>query len=194
MVAPIFNADALVAVLIGAFFFQEILSPLNYAAIAVVLLGVFCLGIDFKEIKKFKINDRAVTYAILSMVTFGLASACYKYLSDLMTPFQVITSVNLFGVLIALVVFSPHRKEWEFSRVGWNNYLHIVGISLCILVGVWALTSAFSYGTLSFSSVIAGASPLISVLIARVLFKEYLTPIQYVGAVLTVAGVMLLVW
>ena len=192
IVSPIFNSDSLIAVVLGFIVFGETLDTLDYVSMAIVLAGIFLLSANLRAWRNLSSHEPGVTWALLSMFSFGAALAGYKYLSADLTPFQVITVVNAAALIVLVFTTRNIQSYFNLKQAGYNNLLHIFGISVTILVAMFSLVSALSIDSLSVVAVITGSSPLVSVLLAWLLFKERLTLVQYLGAITVVIGIMIL--
>ena len=189
LVAPITAAGTAIPVLVGLAR-GERLSVLQAAGIAVAFTGVILAsGPEFRG--GAHVRRQAIIFAVLAGVGFGVA---YTLLA------AAVADGSLYGTLLlqrvgGLLVLAPIvlragiLREIKLSarRLG---ALAAIGISDITANGSYAL--AASRGNLAVAAVLASLYPVVTALLARGILAERLRPVQSMGVVAAVGGVLLL--
>jgi drug/metabolite transporter (DMT)-like permease len=189
LVAPITAAGTAIPVLVGLVR-GEHLSPLQGAGIAVTVVGVILAsGPEFRG--GVHVRRQAVIFAALAAIGFGVA---YTLL-----PLAV-GDGNLYGTLLlqrigGVIVLAPIVLRSGILReitLGIRRLaaLAAIGISDVVANGSYAL--AASRGNLAVAAVLASLYPVVTALLARGILAERLRPVQSMGVVAALGGVVLL--
>ena len=189
LVAPITAAGTAIPVLAGLARGDH-LNALQSAGIAVTLAGVIlATGPEFRG--GAHVRRQAVIFAVLAAIGFGVA---YTLLA------LAVGDGSLYGTLLlqrtaGLLVLAPivlragiHRQiNLSARRLG---ALAAIGISDIVANGSYAL--AASRGNLAVAAVLASLYPVVTALLARGILAERLRPVQSMGVVAALGGVLLL--
>jgi drug/metabolite transporter (DMT)-like permease len=189
LVAPISAAGTCIPVLVGLAR-GENLSPIQAAGIVVTVAGVIlACGPEFRG--DMHVRRQAVLFAVLAAVGFGVA---YTLLA------LAVSDGSLYGTLLlqrigGLVVLAPLVLRAGILRQVTLTArrlaaLAAVGISDIVANGSYAL--AASRGELAVAAVLASLYPVVTALLARAILAERLRPVQSVGVVAALGGVILL--
>jgi drug/metabolite transporter (DMT)-like permease len=192
VIAPMQNAKVLITVTLAVAFLNETISPLRGFGIVAVVAGVVLLAVQFKSgIDRGKATlYRGVVPALIASA--GLAF--YQFfvaISDRLNSWYYTSLVIriVIPITIALIfVMRGRAKELRtiFNAAPWRlitiaAFLDVVGFS--------TFNFALSRYDVSYVSVIASASPAVSVLLALIFLGEKLERYQKVGFALAIAGV-----
>jgi len=191
---PIANSYALVTLLIGVIFFEFALTFWQIVVLVIIVAGIIALGFDRTTFRPGNIQKTSVTLALVTMLSWGVAFAlidtvvtdmpCH-HLLFLLPPFMTIFT------LIAHVV--ARRKVPQLSDLKYSNIKYAYQSGLLNAVGFIAFFAASEYvGSVIIAAVIAAASPLVTSALAHFFDGEVLSYYKRIGAVVVVAGVMLL--
>jgi drug/metabolite transporter (DMT)-like permease len=189
LVAPITAAGTAIPVLAGLVRGDH-LSPLQGAGIGVSLVGVILAsGPEFHG--EVRHRRKAVIFAVLAAVGFGVA---YTLLA------LAVSDGNLYGTLLiqriagvtVLAVIVLRAGILGGIKLGIKRLtaLAAIGISDVVANGSYAL--AASRGNLAVAAVLASLYPVVTALLARGILAERLRPVQSMGVVAAVGGVVLL--
>jgi drug/metabolite transporter (DMT)-like permease len=189
LVAPITAAGSAIPVLVGLARGAH-LSALQGAGIAVTIIGVILAsGPELRG--DVHVRRQAVMFAVLAAVGFGVA---YSLL-----PLAV-SHGNLYGTLLlqriaGVLVLAPivlRTGGLRGIKLGLRRLaaLAAIGISDVIANGSYAL--AASRGNLAVAAVLASLYPVVTALLARGILAERLRPVQSMGVVAALGGVVLL--
>ena len=188
LVAPITAAGSAIPVVVGIVRGEQ-LSALRLAGIAVTLIGiVLASGPEFRS--GTPVRRQALGFAIGAAAGFGVAY----------TLLAIAAGSNVYGTLLCqriggLLVLAPIVAR---ARVLRGVQLTVRRVGALALVGGCDITAngtyalAASHGDLSVAAVLASLYPVVTALLARGVLAERLRPVQSVGVLAALGGVMLL--
>jgi len=190
LVAPITAAGTAIPVLVGLAR-GERLAPLQDLGIVVTLIGVIlACGPEFGGAGTGP-RRRAVVFAILAAAGFGVAYTLLALAARSGSLYGTLL-MQRFGGLVVLgpIVLGGRILAQVRLTVRRLAALAAIGISDIVANGSYAL--AASRGDLSIAAVLASLYPVVTALLARGILAERLRPIQSMGVVTALAGVLLL--
>ncbi|HEX9064702.1 MAG TPA: DMT family transporter [Streptosporangiaceae bacterium] len=190
LVAPITAAGTGIPVLVGLAR-GESLSAVQAAGIAVTIAGVIlACGPEFRR-GGVHVRRQAVIFAVLAAAGFGVAYTLLALAAG---------NGDLYGTLLlqrigGLVVLTPLVLRAGILRQVTLTArrlaaLAAIGISDIVANGSYAL--AASRGDLAVAAVLASLYPVVTALLARGVLAERLRPVQSMGVVAALGGVILL--
>jgi drug/metabolite transporter (DMT)-like permease len=189
LVAPITAAGTAIPVLVGLARGAH-LSPLQGAGIAVTFIGVvLASGPELRG--DVHVRRRAVVFAVLAAIGFGIA---YSLL-----PLAV-GNGSLYGTLLlqrvaGVLVLAPIVLRAGVLRgltLGMRRLTALAAIGISDVVANGSYTFAASRGNLAVAAVLASLYPIVTALLARGILAERLRPVQSMGVVAALGGVVLL--
>ncbi|MBD3280152.1 EamA family transporter [Candidatus Dojkabacteria bacterium] len=190
---PVTAGRIIISAMVGVMFLEDSLNLLQFMSIFLVTFGIALLSLDFRQLKNSNILniESGVPYAVLAALFWGASMPFFGYFGNKV-------GVVFFAFLTELTVFSQsivHTKLRGMKVVVARKRLkeNITGlafIGVCTLIASLSVTAGFATGKVGIVAAISGSSPVISVLVARLLFKELLEPKQYIAIFLVVAGIV----
>jgi drug/metabolite transporter (DMT)-like permease len=191
LVAPITAAGTGIPVLVGLLR-GEHLSAFQGAGIGVTLIGVvLACGPEFRA--GVHVRRQAVIFAVLAAVGFGVAYTLLALAAG---------SGSLYGTLLlqrigGLVVLGPivlRAAILPQVRLTVKRFLALAAIGISDIVANGSYALAASRGELSIAAVLASLYPVVTALLARGILAERLRPVQSMGVVAALGGVIMLSW
>jgi drug/metabolite transporter (DMT)-like permease len=191
LVAPITAAGTGIPVLVGLLR-GEHLSAFQGAGIGVTLIGVvLACGPEFRA--GVHVRRQAVIFAVLAAVGFGVAYTLLALAAG---------SGSLYGTLLlqrigGLVVLGPivlRAAILPEVRLTVKRFLALAAIGISDIVANGSYALAASRGQLSIAAVLASLYPVVTALLARGILAERLRPVQSMGVVAALGGVIMLSW
>lgn len=192
LVGPLFSLSAIFLVPLSYFLNGELPSLLGFLGIVSALGGALALGWDFSNPGMRKavmriFSERGAYYMLGAAALAGVAVAiikyAYNYASPVVFAFYVLLGLALVHTAIAL------RKSFEGLRGRWREAAMMMGafaISQPLhYIGVGLLLSAYFIS-------IKRLSTVFDVILGRLVGKETHLRERMVGALLMVAGVVLI--
>ena len=189
LVAPITAAGTAIPVLIGLVR-GEHLSPLQGAGIAVTVVGVILAsGPEFRG--GIHVRRQAVIFAALAAIGFGVAYALLPLAVGDGNLYGTLLLQRIGGVVVlAAIVLRARILRGITLGIRRLAALAAIGISDVVANGSYAL--AASRGNLAVAAVLASLYPVVTALLARGILAERLRPVQSMGVVAALGGVVLL--
>mgnify|MGYP001592826183 CR=1 FL=1 len=192
LVGIIIQAFPAVVLLLSALLFKDVITSSQFVFIAIIFAGVILCSVNFKKLTQSKKKvDKGTMLALLAMV----------FLSIYFT-FSRIT-INSYGWflpnLIAtacfpiIYLFIKQRKEtFVIPRVRLV-WVAVFMVAILIRAGDFALNYGLSLpNASSIVAPIAGASPILFVVLSYFIFKDKVSRQQWVGIITALIGIILL--
>ncbi len=188
LVAPITAAGTAIPVVVGMIR-GEHLSALKLAGIAVTLIGiVLASGPELRS--GAPVRRQALGFAIGAAAGFGVAYTLLALAAG-SSVYGTLLCQRIGGLLVLAPIVARARIlrgiRLTARRVG---ALALIGGCDITANGTYAL--AASHGDLSVAAVLASLYPVVTALLARGILAERLRPVQNVGVLAALGGVLLL--
>jgi len=188
LVAPITAAGSAIPVVVGIVRGEQ-LSALRLAGIAVTLIGiVLASGPEFRS--GTPVRRQALGLAIGAAAGFGVAYTLLAFAAG-SSVYGTLLCQRIAGLLVLAPIVARARIlrgiQLTARRVG---ALALIGGCDITANGTYAL--AASHGDLSVAAVLASLYPVVTALLARGILVERLRPVQSVGVLAALGGVVLL--
>lgn len=194
LVITIAGSFALVTVLISQIFFHEVISPIQSLGIVAVIVGIILASLNVKEISGKKVNsifsDKGVIFALCAFVGWGIYYAFIGRAVARIGLFWSYYPINFFFLI--LILFKEVRVNWGKVLRDNKGLIYIISWSVFAVLGIFSYYLGVSKGLVSIVAAIASASPILSVILTRIFFKEKLTSQQKIGVISSLAGIVLI--
>jgi uncharacterized membrane protein len=188
VVAPVANSFPIVTWGLTLIFLDSPFSAASFLCTLVVVAGVIVLA--YQRQAGFQINRSALFGVVTAMGWGAHAFFIYLLLDSGLLPFS--TGFYLEGaILVWLAVFLIVRRDFKLNL----RHLWPFGLSCGIVTALGALMytlAVSSEGDPELVATIVGANPILTCLLALVLFKEKLSRQQTMGIGITIAGLVAL--
>ncbi len=188
VVVPVASAYTVPAVIISVIVLGETLGAMQIAGICAAILGTILIGIKFGSIHKSSGPLSAgIGSAVLTLFIWGAFYPLIGFLSESMGWIWpvLVSSVGTAAIFVAYGLAT--RRDMRLPRRG----------SIGIFAYAWTATTAFALysigagtGNIALVAAIAAAAPLITVVLAMLLLKERMEPIQVAGLALIIIGLV----
>jgi transporter family protein len=135
-----------------------------------------------------------IFYAILSMIFAGMTSVLAKFgLQNIHPDLGLgIRTTVIFLLISSIVLFSDKLKD--VSLVTTKQWLLLIASGVTTTLSWLFYYRAMKDGLVSYVAAIDKASIIITLILSFVLLKEPMSPKLIIGAVLILAGMLVLVW
>jgi drug/metabolite transporter (DMT)-like permease len=193
LVGIIIQAFPAVVLVLSALIYQDSVSALQWAVIAVIFIGIFLCSVDLKKLAKSKnIIDKGTALALVAMVFLSIFFTFSRVLINQYGWF--LPSFIATACFPLILIFIKKRKEkLVFPKTG-KVVFSVFMVGLLIRAGDFALNYGLSLPKASkLVAPIAGASPVLFVILSALIFKDRLTKQQILGIIVTLVGVLILV-
>jgi len=136
--------------------------------------------------------NKGPLYILVGYTIWGLLPIFWKQL-EMVDSMHVLASRIVWSVVLMAVILMLQRKGKQVREAGRRELLPLTlaGVFVCINWGayIWAVT----HGRVLDASLAYYMNPIISILLAAVVFKERLTKLQWLAVSVTFAGVVVAV-
>lgn len=191
IIVPITSTWAFISAGLGIFFLHESVSLLKILSMVLVIFGIVALSINWSSARKkiLSLFSFETALALLAALGWGLYFFFLSPISKQTGWFLTTLLTRIFVTLTLFLLFLPQlrRKAVFLKKIPWKVLLSAAVLDVFAFTG---FNLALSKYEVSFVSVIASASPLITVVLAAVLLKEKTIFIQKVGIALVLIGII----
>ena len=192
VVAPITDSSAFITVAISALFLGEVFSRGQLVAIALTVFGIILFAIEFSDFKRSSIFNvlTGVPHALIACVIWGAVYAFYKFPVAAIGP--VLTAFLIeFGNLVAAVptnLLTKTTMRLPDKKIFLS--LFVIGILAATSTLFYNLGLQLSNGSAGIIASIVFCSPVIAALYGFLVYKERLSPKQWLALALIVCGIV----
>jgi drug/metabolite transporter (DMT)-like permease len=193
VVSTTINLATVIAMVCAYIFLGQRITPLQFGAIILIIIGVIIVGLRIEDIK-----DRTFTFAvgvkeaIISSIIFG---AFYWPINDYVlerahwvTASLLIKFIAIVTVLFVVIII---RKNISIRKEKRNTKLLLVGIGILEAAAVLATNVGMMVGDSILIVPISSALTIVTIALAVIFLKEKVTKLQIVGILLTLVGIVM---
>jgi drug/metabolite transporter (DMT)-like permease len=193
VVSAVINIQTLFVVLISYFIRGQPLTRLQIPAIALILIGVTLVSVNFNQLKKGAVSLLVgVKETLLSSVFFGIF---YWPLNEFIVERVNWLTVSFLIKLIALTIIVLHtkvtKKSLQISKPTSRFLVLLAAVGALEALAVLSTTFGQSFGDGIIVAPISSALTIVTIGLAVVFLKEKITKVQGVGIFLTVGGIIM---
>ena len=191
IISPISSCWAAVTVILSLIFLNETLTKFQAYGVTLAITGAVLTSFKWHDLKKLNLKNLAtgVHYAIIAMLSWGI----YVVLISMLVPelgwFLPIFFIKAVAVLYLLAYFAIAKKEFSFPK---NVATFVVLIGILETIAFLSLGVGISSEYTAIVAPIAAAFPAVTIILARIFFKESLDINQKIGIISVLAGLVLL--
>ena len=192
IVSPIVGAYAMIVILLAVVVAGERLSGLQVIAASASIGGVVLTSLNLRNLKARQgLLGKGALYGLIAMLGLGLSQYFIGILSRDIGWFLPIYVSRLF----TFAMLAPVLLIWR--QLPWQRFTVILffGVAFAGITEIAGLF-AFSRGTeIGIISIVAAAStvyPVLPVLGGLLIFRERLSPNQWIGLVIAMIGLLIL--
>ncbi|MBS0578118.1 MAG: DMT family transporter [Proteobacteria bacterium] len=166
-------------------FLSEQLTPLQYLAVSLVIGG--CLGLSYSpsEGGSQSTGRRWIPLSLLALLCWGTSNTIIKYSYSLPGANEAKLAVcSSIGGALTLGIFGLLRgRRGEHSLRAWLHSFVPMGM---MAGGSLGLIVAARHGPISIVTPLIGSYPVVTLIYARLVLKERISPLQYgcIGAII----------
>ncbi len=189
IVAPVVGSASAVTVILGLLILGEALSPLQAAAVALLIVGIALASFDLNELRHASRRrlSAGVPEALYSMLGWGVMWFLIAFAERSAAWLFVILAIRALTVISTAASLSLKGEGLLPEKLPWKAILPIGILDAAAL-------AAFGFGVASeFASLvtpIANAYPALTVLLALLILRERPARSQLLGILAILAGVV----
>jgi len=180
-----------VTIILSVIFFHDHIEMHQIGIIGIIFLGVIISSLDVREFAAGKAKvEKGIVLAVVAMLCWGIDFTLMKILFPYVGWFwPIYFTLWLFPIVY---LYTRIRKEKIISPFKKSAILPIVLSTLLLRSGDLSFNYAIGKGFTAISGAIAGAAPVLFVILALIFFQEKPKRQQLVGIVITLCGIVLL--
>ncbi len=190
------KAQPIFAVLLAFLLLKERPSRRFYVIAVISLLSIYLLTFEFKSpVLLPKNNIMAAAYSLLAAFSFGSATVFGK---KAINKFSFLTGTfyRFFFTTIVMLIFILFSGNTEKSINIYMSNKGLIGLSVAIAIfGLMAILiyyNGLKKVTASVSTFCELAFPLTSVITEAVILRRFLSPVQFISAVILIMSILYL--
>ena len=194
LIGTISGAFASITVPLSIIFFGETITLFQGLYILLIIAGIIIASLNFSEFRtrslKKMLSAPGVDIAFLVMVIWGIYWAFIRIPVESIGWFWAGYPGYLF-FLVMIVLGMIKRNVFSVVQKKSTVFLFLI-MSVFTTVAGFSYNLGITYGYTSIVAPIAGASPVLFVILTRFVFREPLRRSQTVGILLSLTGILLL--
>ncbi len=191
IVSPISSAYAAITVILSLIFLSEKLTALQTIGVSLTILGAILTAFRFHDILKLRLKNIATgaEYGALAMIGWGVFFIFLGILISEWGWFLPILLIKVISVFYLLIYSAAVKKNISFPK---HVILFIVAIGLLEGIGLLFFGLGVTQVYTAIVTPISSAYPMITIILARIFFKEILEINQKIGIAAVLTGLVLL--
>ena len=193
LVTPVGSSWPLITIILSVIFLREFLQLNHTIGFALIIFGIIFVSLNIKEvlkIKKFATLPGSVE-GVIAMVGWGISLFLIVPVSRTVGWFLPVLILRAFGILFAtgFIMLTQYSPRINFK---------ISFFTLFFLIAFLDMIAFFGYGfgvkeaSASIIAPIAASSPAVTVVLARIFFRESLFLNQIFGIISIITGLILI--
>jgi drug/metabolite transporter (DMT)-like permease len=193
LVGTLAGAFTIICVLISIIIFGEKLTVFQLIGIIFAIVGVLLASFKIennKGIIREALSDKGVVFGLISLICWGI------YFGFIRIPAEQIgwfwAAYPMYLQIIFLPFLSQVRSDWRRIFKDKLVFLILLGDVVFINSGDFSYNAGILSGYTSIVAPIAGSSPVLFAILARIFFKDRLSRQQLAGIVMTLAGIVVI--
>ena len=173
-----------VTTILTAIFFDEVVGPIKYLLILVILLGIVLTSARGRN----GASISGVWYGLTAMMVMGIAFTLWKPMVEDVGPFLAVAAVRVLSTVFLGTYLTVRRSVRLNFRKG--TVVLVMGAGVLDSLGFIAFNLGIELNPVSLVIPIAAAYPAVTMALAWILLKERLGRMQMVGITTVLGGVI----
>ena len=180
-----------ITVIISTVFLKETVNANQILAIGVIFIGIILSTLNFKDLRNGKLtSNKGTLLAFITMITWGIFFAFIRIpVNQIGWFWPAYFSIAVFPFILLIMKV---RKIKLQNKIKKNILLPLIISTVILSAGDFSYNFAISQGLTSIVVPIAGANPVLFIILAFIFFKDKITKQQVAGIMLTLVGIMAL--
>lgn len=199
LLSPIFATNAVIVAILSAVFFSELIPLSRWIIFLIVFIGVFLINTDPRDMVSLISGKRErIGEKVLGIKEILLATCLYSLW--FITLDRFIGNKNWIPILLGIRIFSTLSlfaynkiKDKSFFFPDKKLWIPLIMIGFFDVMAFAFISYGFSRTSyVSVVAILGGTFCLPTIILARIFLKEKVTPVQTIGSLVIVLGVVLL--
>lgn len=192
VVGTIAQSFPFVTVLLSVMIFGETLSPAKILAIFILIVGITLLSFRVDQMTRLGVKnlmtDKGVIYGFFTLIGWGIVFALLRIPAERIGWFW--TGYPLSIIALCLFLVKSMRKQALVTMRKPNWFLPIIPFGIMATMADFSYNIGLLHGFTSTIAPIAGASPVLFVILSRIIFKDPLSMQQKIGILIALGGIV----
>ena len=192
IVVPVSHVYAAIIVVVGIFFFGEVMTRLQFFAVFLAIAGTILVSFKISSLRrmKFKNTSAGIPYALVTIVCWGLSFALIKLVIKELGPF---VTMLYFEVFVLAFLLAPYALRLAKLKKPSKK-----DMKLAFLIGLVTFGAEISYytglnmGLVSIIGPISACALMVTVLLSWLFLGEKIDLNQKIAIAMIFAGILLL--
>ncbi len=190
LTGTVLNTYPFFTFLFARLFLGESTTLLVSIGVGLIVIGIIMLSVEnWEEVKKIK-SRKWLFWGLAGALATGAGDFLIKDMITSFGPYSYSFAFVIGWILVSLIVAVFDRKNIKVKLS--QNFAYLVSGAVFLFSGYILLHLALRDGLVSIVTPITAASAVISLLLAIVWLKEKIKTYQIAGAVLAIAGVIII--
>jgi drug/metabolite transporter (DMT)-like permease len=191
LVGAIGSSFPFVTVILSVLFLKEKLDFQQILVISIIFIGLILSTLNINELKKKKITlNKGVFLALLTMLCWGIYATLIKIpISKIGWFWPNWFFMSSFPLIYIYMKLTKTKLEIPKKR---SVILPVVLSIIFVRIAEFSYNLGLNKGNASIVAPIAGANPILFVLLSYFIFKEPLKRHQILGIIITLTGIIIL--
>lgn len=200
VVAPVAYTYPAVTTVVSVVVLGVFVSATRQIAIAAIILGVVLLSMRYSELRNYtRGNGRpaltaGVASAVTSSVTFGLVYVVLGYATPAVGYFLPVLVLRTVGMLTGFALAPLFKESIHPTRASFSRIILVMGLLEAIGFLVFNFGVSLGSDALPVVTALSGMGGAVAAVYGMSLLKERLETNQLLGALLSIAGVFVLLY
>lgn len=192
LVGIIIQAFPAVLLVLSVLIYKDAINLIQTVFVIIIFFGVFLCSVDIQKlVRSEKIIDKGTVYALIAMIFLSIYFTFSRILIKQMDWFLPTFIATACFPLI--YIFIKVRKEKFYFPMNLKVAISVFMVGFLVRAGDFTLNYGLTLPNASkIVAPIAGASPILFVILSFFIFKDKLTKQQLLGVAITLIGIVLL--
>ncbi|MDD5178200.1 MAG: DMT family transporter [Candidatus Nanoarchaeia archaeon] len=189
IISPVSACWPVIAIILSLIFLSEKLTGIQSIGISLAIIGAILTSFKFNDLLKLKNVATGIKYGVVALIGWGIYFTFIDILVSELSWFLPMFFIKIATVLCLLTNSTIMKKEISFPK---NVALFI------ILIGILEAVAYLFYGigiTSEYTAIVApivATFPMVTIILARVFFKEKLELNQKLGVAFVLVSLVIL--
>ena len=192
IVVPVSHVYAAIIVVVGIFFFGEVMTSLQFFAVFLAIAGTILVSFKISSLRRMKLKNTSagIPYALVTIACWGLSFALIKLVIQELGPF---VTMLYFEVFVLAFLFIPYILSAANLKKPSKK-----DIKLAFLIGLVSFGAEISYytglnlGLVSIVGPVSACALMVTVLLSWLFLGERIDMNQKIAIAMIFAGILLL--
>ena len=191
---PVFASFSGLTAILSILLFREVVSEHLVISLVILFFGVLIINIDIEALRKKRVSFTNVSgFKEVALAT--LLAAFWTLFWDKFIGGKdwLINAMLMYLFMTIFILLITKIQKINLLAIKNNIWKFLILIGLCETIAYLAVSSGYSLTSkTSIVAVLSGAFSLPTIIFAKIFLKEKISPIQTIGGVIIIIGIILI--